>query len=171
MLEDTLDTPAEPEQPYSAVSELEQPDIQAVEEIDPSIIALDNAAAAVMEQIETVWDDVLQGIKARDRTLFVLLTSSGGVKPIDLKDDMIVFEVKNDWQVKRIEQSAPRRLIETVLSKCMGTNYRISCVVEAQGRENPNVRREQIRDSRKDQHVKAAINIFDADIIDVEHNQ
>jgi len=134
-------------------------------------IASDNAAAAVLEQVESVWEDVLQGIKARDRTLFVLLTSSGGVKPIDLKDDMIVFEVKNDWQVKRIEQDAPRRVIEGVLSKCMGTNYRISCVAEAQNRENPNVRREQIRDSRKDLHVKAAINIFDADIIDVEHNQ
>jgi DNA polymerase III subunit gamma/tau len=134
-------------------------------------IASDNAAAAVLEQVESVWEDVLQGIKARDRTLFVLLTSSGGVKPIDIKDDMIVFEVKNDWQVKRIEQDAPRRVIEGVLSKCMGTNYRISCVAEAQNRANPNVRREQIRDSRKDLHVKAAINIFDADIIDVEHNQ
>jgi hypothetical protein len=134
-------------------------------------IASDNAAAAVLEQVESVWEDVLQGIKARDRTLFVLLTSSGGVKPIDVKDDMIVFEVKNDWQVKRIEQDAPRRVIEVVLSKCMGTNYRISCVAEAQNRENPNVRREQIRDSRNDLHVKAAINIFDADIIDVEHNQ
>ncbi len=134
-------------------------------------IASDNAAAAVLEQVESVWDDVLQGIKARDRTLFVLLTSSGGVKPIDVKEDMIVFEVKNDWQVKRIEQDAPRRVIEGVLSKCMGANYRISCVAEAQNRENPNVRREQIRDSRKDLHVKAAINIFDADIIDVEHNQ
>ena len=134
-------------------------------------IASDNAAAAVLEQVESVWEDVLQGIKARDRTLFVLLTSSGGVKPIDIKDDMIIFEVKNDWQVKRIEQNAPRRVIEGVLSKCMGTNYRISCVAEAQNRENPNVRREQIRDSRKDLHVKAAINIFDADIIDVEHNQ
>jgi DNA polymerase-3 subunit gamma/tau len=134
-------------------------------------IASDNAAAAVLEQVESVWDDVLQGIKARDRTLFVLLTSSGGVKPIDIKDDMIIFEVKNDWQVKRIEQDAPRRVIEGVLSKCMGANYRISCVAEAQNRESPNVRREQIRDSRKDLHVKAAINIFDADIIDVEHHQ
>ncbi len=134
-------------------------------------IASDNAAAAVLEQVESVWEDVLQGIKARDRTLFVLLTSSGGVKPIDIKDDMIVFEVKNDWQVKRIEQDVPRRVIEGVLSKCMGKNYRISCVAEAQNRESPNVRREQIRDSRKDLHVKAAINIFDADIIDVEHHQ
>jgi DNA polymerase-3 subunit gamma/tau len=134
-------------------------------------IASDNAAAAVLEQVESVWEEVLQGIKARDRTLFVLLTSSGGVKPIDLKENVIIFEVKNDWQVKRIEQPAPRRVIEGVLSKCLGANYRISCVAEAQNRENPNVRREQIRDSRKDLHIKAAINIFDADIIDVEHNQ
>lgn len=137
---------------------------------DMGAIASDNAAAALLEQVEGVWDDVLQGIKARDRTLFVLLTSSGGVKPIDVKDDLIVFEVKNEWQVKKIEQPTPRRLIETVLSKHMGTNYHISCVAEAQNRESPNMRREQIRNSRKDPHVKAAINIFDADIIDIEQH-
>jgi DNA polymerase-3 subunit gamma/tau len=93
------------------------------------------------------------------------------VKPIDIKDNQIVFEVKNEWQVKRIEQPAPRRIIETILSKYMGANYNISCIAEAQNRENPNVLREQIRSSRKDPHVKAAINIFDADIIDVEHNE
>jgi DNA polymerase III subunit gamma/tau len=134
-------------------------------------IASVNADVALLEQVESIWEDVLQGIKARDRTLYVLLTSSGGVKPIDVKDDMIVFEVKNEWQVKRIEQPAPRRIIETILSKYMGANYNISCIAEAQNRENPNVLREQIRSSRKDPHVKAAINIFDADIIDVEHNE
>jgi DNA polymerase III subunit gamma/tau len=161
-------TPAEAPGDFSAAP------VTAIAANDADIndrIASDNAAAAVLEQVESVWEDVLQGIKARDRTLFVLLTSSGGVKPIDVKDDMIVFEVKNDWQVKRIEQDVPRRVIEGVLSKYMGANYRISCVAEAQNRENPNVRRAQIRDSRKDLHVKAAINIFDADIIDVEHNQ
>ena len=134
-------------------------------------IASDNAAAALLEQIENGWDDVLQGIKARDRTLYVLLTSGGGVKPIDVKDDAIIFEVKNEWQVKRIEEAKARRVIETVLSKYLGANYRIGCVAEAQHREHPNVRREQIRNSRKDPHVKAAINIFDADIIDVEESQ
>lgn len=131
-------------------------------------IASDNAAAALLETIENGWESVLQGIKARDRTLYVLLTSGGGVRPSDIKDDVIVFEVKNEWQVKRIEEAKARRVIETVLSKYLGANYRISCVAEALQRENPNVRREQIRNSRKDPHVKAAINIFDADIIDVE---
>jgi len=181
-LEARAANPAAPEQAPAAIALAppvaetapEKAPPKAIPADDPDIndrIASDNAAAAVLEQVESVWEDVLQGIKARDRTLFVLLTSSGGVKPIDVKDNMIIFEVKNDWQVKRIEQDAPRRVIEVVLSKCMGANYRISCVAEAQNRENPNVRREQIRDSRKDLHVKAAINIFDADIIDVEHNQ
>lgn len=137
---------------------------------DMGAIASDNAAAELLDRIETHWEEILQGIKARDRTLFVLLTSSGGVRPIDIKDDVIVFEVKNDWQVKRIEEQKARRVIELVLSKFIGANYRISCVAEAQNRESPNMRREQIRNSRKDPHVKAAINIFDADIIDVEQH-
>jgi DNA polymerase III subunit gamma/tau len=167
---ESVEQPVAPEEPADvATAPTSAPAAHAADINDR--IASDNAAAAVLEQVESVWEDVLQGIKARDRTLFVLLTSSGGVKPIDTKDDMIIFEVKNDWQVKRIEQAGPRRVIEGVLSKYMGANYRISCVAEAQSRENPNVRREQIRDSRKDLHVKAAINIFDADIIDVEHNQ
>ena len=136
-----------------------------------SAIASDNAAAELLERIESVWQDVLLGIKAQDRTLFVLMTSSDGMRPIDIKDDMVVFEVKNEWQIKRIEQPNPRRLIEKVLSKHMGANYRIGCVAEAQHRESPNVRREQIRDSRKDPHIKAAINIFDADIVDIEQKE
>ncbi|HEX9369748.1 MAG TPA: DNA polymerase III subunit gamma/tau [Roseiflexaceae bacterium] len=159
-----------PSEVIAAPPEKPAPAARAAEDSGDAIAA-DNAAVAVLEHVESVWGDVLQGIKARDRTLYVLLTSNGGVKPIDLKDDVIVFEVKNDWQVKRIEESKARRTIETVLSKSMGGNYHISCVVEAQRSEHPNVRREQIRNSRKDPHVKAAINIFDADIIDVEHNQ
>src|SRR5262249_53138039 len=71
-------------------------------------IASDNAAAAVLEQVESVWEDGLQGVQARDRTLFVLLTSSGGGKPIDLKEDMIIFEVKNDCKGKWMQQPEQR---------------------------------------------------------------
>lgn len=134
-------------------------------------VAQANADVALLEQVEGIWEDVLQGIRARDKTLYVLLTSNGGVKPIDVKETLIVFEVKTDWQVKRIQESKARRLIETVLSKYMRGNYAISCVAEAQHRENANELREQIRNSRQDPHVKAAINIFDADIIAVEQKK
>ncbi len=132
-------------------------------------IANVNADVAALERIESLWIEVLQGIRARDKTLYALLNS--GVKPIDVKDNIVVLEVKSDWLLKRLEQPGLRRTVELVLGKQMGSDFGIRCVVEAQHRENPNLLREQIRNSRKDSHVKAAINIFDADIIAVETDQ
>src|SRR5439155_8417168 len=132
-------------------------------------IANVNADVAALERIESLWIEVLQGIRARDKTLYALLNS--GVKPVDVKDNIVVLEVKSDWLLKRLEQPGLRRTVELVLSKQMGSDFGIRCVVEAQHRENPNLLREQIRNSRKDSHVKAAINIFDADIIAVETDQ
>jgi DNA polymerase-3 subunit gamma/tau len=132
-------------------------------------IANVNADVAALERIESLWIEVLQGIRARDKTLYALLNS--GVKPVDVKDNIVVLEVKSDWLLKRLEQPGLRRTVELVISKQMGSDFGIRCVVEAQHRENPNLLREQIRNSRKDSHVKAAINIFDADIIAVETDQ
>ena len=132
-------------------------------------IASANADVAALEQAENAWPDVLQGVRARDKTLYALLNS--GVRPIDVQERTIVLEVKSDWLQKRLEQINLRQTVETILSKQMGSNYSIRCVVEAQHREDPNALREQIRKSRKDEHVKAAINIFDAEIIAVEADQ
>jgi DNA polymerase-3 subunit gamma/tau len=132
-------------------------------------IASANADVAVLEQVENAWPDVLQGVRARDKTLYALLNS--GVRPIDVQERTIVLEVKSDWLQKRLEQMNLRQTVELVLSKQMGSDFGIRCVVEAQHRENPNTLREQVRKSRKDQHVKAAINIFDAEIIAVETDQ
>jgi len=132
-------------------------------------IASANADVAALEQVEGAWPDVLQGVRARDKTLYALLNS--GVRPIDVQERIIVLEVKSDWLQKRLEQTNLRQTVELILSKQMGSDFGIRCVVEAQHRENPNALREQIRKSRKDQHVKAAINIFDAEIIAVEADQ
>ncbi len=132
-------------------------------------IASANADVAALEQVEGAWPDVLQGVRARDKTLYALLNS--GVRPIDVQERIIVLEVKSDWLQKRLEQTNLRQTVEAILSKQMGSDFGIRCVVEAQHRENPNALREQIRKSRKDQHVKAAINIFDAEIIAVEADQ
>lgn len=71
------------------------------------------------EMLEAAWDDILQGIKARDRTLFVLLTSSGGVG-ISVQENTVRLCAKNDWQVKRIMQPAPRRVIEVLINNHFG---------------------------------------------------
>jgi DNA polymerase-3 subunit gamma/tau len=174
---DQLDAPASPEnaqpsaptQAPAAGAEVQAPIVHDSADATSEGIASANADVAILEHVESIWPDVLQGVRARDKTLYALLNS--GVHPVDVKDKQVVLEVKSDWLQKRLEQQTLRRVVEMVLSKQLGSNYGIRCVVETQQRENPNALREQIRSSRKDQHVKAAINIFDADIIAVETHQ
>jgi DNA polymerase-3 subunit gamma/tau len=132
-------------------------------------IASANADVAALEQVESVWPDVVRDVRVFDKTLQALLNS--GVRPVDVKGNEAILEVASDFLFKQLAKPTLRQIVERVLSKHTGTNYAIRCVVEAQRRENPNTLREQIRSSRKDQHVKAAINIFDAEIIAVETDQ
>ncbi|MEN9937828.1 MAG: hypothetical protein RLZZ387_4407 [Chloroflexota bacterium] len=125
-----------------------------------------NADAAAFELVESVWQAVVRDVRVHDKTLQALLNS--GVKPVDVKDTMVILEVPSEWLMTRLEKPQLRQTVEKVLSKHMGAEFNIRCVVEAQQRENPSVLREQIRTSRKDPLVKAALNIFDADIIGVE---
>ena len=74
-------------------------------------------------------------------------------------------------EFSRLPGIGPKTASRLVFFLLRAPDEQAHALAEAQNRESPNVRREQIRDSRKDLHVKAAINIFDADIIDVEHNQ
>lgn len=159
LLEPTDIAAVEIEQPVPAVAELE-----VIEGFEAA-----NAEAAALERIESVWPEVVRDVRVHDKTLQALLNS--GVKPIDIKDNMVILEVANDWLLNRLEKPNLRQIVEKVLSKHMNAAHFISCVVEAQGRENPNVLREQIRSSRKDPLVKAAINIFDAEIVRVETHE
>jgi DNA polymerase-3 subunit gamma/tau len=132
-------------------------------------IASANADVAALELIESVWPDIVRDVRVFDKTLQALLNS--GVRPVDVKDNEVILEVASDFLHKQLSKPTLRQIVERVISKHTGTNYALRCVVEAQRRENPNTLREQIRSSRKDQHVKAAINIFDAEIIAVETDE
>jgi DNA polymerase-3 subunit gamma/tau len=139
----------------------------AVESADG--IASANADVAALEQIESLWPDIVRDVRVFDKTLQALLNS--GVRPVDVKDNEVIVEVASDFLFKQLSKPTLRQIVERVISKHTSTNYALRCVVEAQRRENPNTLREQIRSSRKDQHVKAAINIFDAEIIAVETDE
>jgi DNA polymerase-3 subunit gamma/tau len=128
-----------------------------------------NADVAALEYVESIWPDVVRDVRVHDKTLQALLNS--GVRPVDVRESTVILEVANEWLIGRLEKPNLRQTVEKVISKHMGANYFISCVVEAQNRTNRNELREQIRNSRKDPLVKAAINIFDADIVRVEHDE
>ncbi len=129
-------------------------------------VAAANADAAAFERIEGIWPAVVRDVRVHNKTLQALLNS--GARPVDVKDNMLILEVPSEWLMNQIEKPAMRQIVEEVLSKHMGAPFSIRCVVEAQRRENPGALREQIRMSRKDPLVRAALNIFDADIIAVE---
>ncbi len=129
-------------------------------------MAAANADAAAFERIEGIWPAVVRDVRVHNKTLQALLNS--GARPVDVKDNMLILEVPSEWLMNQIEKPAMRQIVEEVLSKHMGAPFSIRCVVEAQRRENPGALREQIRMSRKDPLVRAALNIFDADIIAVE---
>src|SRR5690242_3269605 len=74
--------------------------------------------------VQAVWNDVLQGIRDRDRTVYILLTTSGGINPL-VADSIVYLVAVNQWQSKRIEQPVTRRLIEAVLSKQLGINVQV----------------------------------------------
>lgn len=129
-------------------------------------VAAANADAAALERIESVWTSVVRDVRVHNKTLQALLNS--GARPVDVKGDTLILEAPSEWLMNQIEKPNMRQIIEDVLSKHMGSRFSIRCVVETQRRENPGALREQIRATRKDPLVRAALNIFDADIIAVE---
>jgi DNA polymerase-3 subunit gamma/tau len=137
--------------------------------IEDAAVQAANADIASLEQIEAVWPQVVRDVRVFDKTLQALLNS--GVRPSDVEDGIVVLEVGSEFIFSKLEKPNFRQILERVLSKHTGGSYGIRCVVEAQQRrENPNDLRTQIRQARKDEWVRAAINVFDADIVAVEQH-
>ena len=152
------------EQPAAVVT---APDVApTLIDADSDEIAEANAVVAALEQLEAIWPKIVQDVRVRDKMVYALLNS--GVRPVDIEGSVVALEVASDFFLTKLNQQSTQETIELMLKKHTGIEYRIRSVVKEQHRENANLLREQIRTSRKDPHVKAAINIFDAEIIAVE---
>src|SRR5262245_47749711 len=90
------------------------------------------------EILKAAWDAILDGIKARDRTLFILLRASGGVI-VSVKENTVRLRVKNDWQEKRIMHPAPRGIIEGTINKHFGLGASITVVATTKDLETPDI--------------------------------
>ncbi len=161
--------PAENDQPEEVINDdLSVPVAGATQPNteDASAIAAVNADVAVFEQVENVWPDVVRDVRVENKMVQALLNS--GVRPLDVQDNVVILEVDSEFLMSRLDQPKSSGLVETILSKWMGQPYRIQCVVKAQQRDNQHTLREQVRQIRKDKLIRAAMNIFDADIVAVE---
>ncbi len=172
---------AEPEPPITEpdscsladVADLSEPAIispkktsAVMEGHDQATVQAANADLSILEQIEAVWPDVVRDVRPRDKMVQALLHN---IRPIDVERNTVVLQATSQFHKDNIEKAHSRQIVEEVLSKHLGTPVAIRCTMEAQT-ETQDLRN-QIRTSRKDRWVRAAINVFDADIIDIEQSE
>lgn len=129
----------------------------------PEVVHAANTELSILEQVEAVWLDVVRDVRPRDKMVQALLHS---IRPLDVEDRTVILLATSQFHKENIEKPHHRQIVEEVLSKHMGTTFGIRCTIEAPSETQD--MRSQMRASRKDAWVRAAINVFDADIIDIE---
>jgi DNA polymerase-3 subunit gamma/tau len=159
--------PAEPTEPDGQTAMAIPPAEKAeTARRDQATVQAANADVSCLEQIETVWPDVVRDVRPLDKMVQALLHN---IRPVDVEGSTVVLQATSQFHKDNIEKVHSRRIVEEVLSKHLGAQFTIRCTMEAQT-ETQDLR-SQIRTSRKDRWVRAAINVFDADIIDIEQSE
>lgn len=134
---------------------------------DPESVHAINADISTFERVEAVWKDVIKDVRTFSPTVQALLHS---IYPVDVEHDTVVLKAAYKFHKEGIEKPQHRRIVEDVLSKHMGASFGIRCIIDDVPMEARDLR-SQIREARKDPHVKAAQNIFSADIIRIEESE
>lgn len=132
----------------------------------PTVPLGDRAPLGDITDLIERWPAIVRDIRVKNRNLEALIKT--GINPIDIEGNVVVLKADNEWLLKRMQEQANIVLIEQVLERFTGTKYRIRCVADAQRRESGSAKREQMRDTSNNPIVKAAMNVFDADIIGIE---
>ena len=122
-----------------------------------------NADFSALERVETLWEAIKRDVRPKSPTVQALLHS---VRPIDVEGHTVVLLASSSFHKDSLDKAPNRRIVEDVLKKHLGASFAIRCTIEA--RDESLDLRGQIREARKDELVRAAINIFDAHIIDIE---
>jgi DNA polymerase-3 subunit gamma/tau len=125
-----------------------------------------NADISTFEQVEALWPQVVRDVRPFSTTVQALLKD---VRPIDVEGNTIVLLATSRFHKEKLEQHANRQIVEDVIKKRFGSVFAIRCTTET--RTETRDLRGQIREARKDALVKAAMNIFEADIVDIEPEQ
>jgi DNA polymerase-3 subunit gamma/tau len=145
--------PERPRPPRKPTPPSEQPQAH-IEAVSSELSAL--------EQVEAVWADVVRDVRPFDNKLQAMLRD---VHPVDVEGSTIMLLAKYPFHKGQIERPQSRRIIEDVLSQHLGSRYAVQCTMQEQAPAD--TARSQIRSARNDPHIRAARNIFGAEIIDI----
>jgi DNA polymerase-3 subunit gamma/tau len=121
---------------------------------------------SLLSQVEDIWQNVVHDVRPYDSALQAVLR---GVQPVDVEDSTVVLLATSKFHKENIEKPRRRQIVEEVLSKHMGAAFSIRCTFDAPMKKKDF--RRQIQTVRKDPLVRAAINIFRADIIDISEEE
>jgi DNA polymerase-3 subunit gamma/tau len=130
-------------------------------------IAQSAAAISLLEQVEAVWNEVVRDVRPYDSTLQAILR---GVRPVDIEGDTVVLLASSKFHKDNIQKARNRQIIEEVLTKHMGESLAIRCTAETPKKKKDDFRH-QLRTVRQDPIVRAAMNIFSADVVHIEESK
>lgn len=168
--------PADPTPPAAATPAGDQPLADADAEPPPPEALTDlpalppretamaaNADFTVLERVEAAWNEIIRDVRPKSTTVQALLK---GATPIDVEGNIIVLLASSPFHKDNLEKAQNRKIIEDVIKKHLGSIYGIRCTIETKTETRD--LRGQIREARKDELVRAALNIFEAHIVDIE---
>jgi hypothetical protein len=121
-----------------------------------------------MERVLEAWPTIVERIRPVDPSVQALLHPSY-CRPIGVEGRIVVLGFRFDFHKGKIEEVRNRRIVEQALCKVMHGNLGVRCVMD-EAAAGPN-RRKQANDrqqAQQDPRVRAAANIFNARIVDVE---
>jgi len=126
----------------------------------------ERAAFVDVTDLTERWPAIVRDIRAKNRNLEALIKS--GIHPFDVTEDTVTLKTDTDWLLAKVQERPNIVLIEQILERHTGKLYKIRSVAATQKREATNAKREILRDTSNIPIVKAAMNVFDADVVGIE---
>jgi len=117
----------EPE-PVAANVETERPSPVQRESTDPppaNVVAEDGLT---LEAVQRSWRQVLEGVRARDRSVQALLNST---RPAVVQGGLVILHVAHDFARSKLSQGRAKRLVEETLSQVLGQSCQVDYKVVA----------------------------------------
>ncbi len=160
-------------QPPAAAPEpaQEEPAVAAVPELvsavtPDEVIEVVDDAAFLLEDILDQWEQIKDDVRAINLPVGAVLD---WVTPINVEERTIVLLAKKEWSKQRLEAQRERRIIERALTQVLGGQCSFRVTMDER-EEMPDINK-QIQHMRKDEHIRAAINVFGASIIAIEKTE
>ncbi|GAC1652211.1 MAG: DNA polymerase III subunit gamma/tau [Herpetosiphon sp.] len=140
----------------------QQVDVAALETTGHIIEIVDDSVF-LLEDVEAVWEQFREDVRAESPLIHAQMQ---GITPINVEGHFVVLLATQPWRKEKLENERTLRKLERMLSKLLNNQAQIRLTVD-QHEEMPDERK-LIQHARKDALVRKAINIFEAQIVEIQ---